>query len=94
MKALGIVFRLGLLVGSWGVFAGWHAAAQTPAPKEPQPPAPGSRKLTGDDARRAKELDKAIEAALKADRWEEAIARERNCSRCGRRSRGRSISRP
>ena len=75
MKALGIVFRLGLLVGSWGVFAGWHAAAQTPAPKEPQLPAPGSRELTGDDARRAKELDKAIKAALKADRWEEAIAR-------------------
>jgi hypothetical protein len=33
-------------------------------------------KLTGDDAKRAKELDKAIEAALAADRWDEAIARE------------------
>ncbi len=33
------------------------------------------RKLTGDDAKRAEELDKAIEAALKADRWDEAIAR-------------------
>jgi len=33
------------------------------------------RKLTGDNARRADELDKAIEAALKADRWDQAIAR-------------------
>ena len=33
------------------------------------------RKLTGDDEKRAEELDKAIETALKADRWDEAIAR-------------------
>ena len=33
------------------------------------------RKLTGDDARRAEELNQAIEAATKADRWGEAIAR-------------------
>jgi tetratricopeptide (TPR) repeat protein len=33
------------------------------------------RKLTGDDATRAEELVKAIDATLKADRWDEAIAR-------------------
>ena len=48
---------------------------QTPAPPAGQPTAPGLRKLTGDDAKRAEELDKAIEAALKADRWDEAIAK-------------------
>jgi hypothetical protein len=32
-------------------------------------------KLTGADAKRAEELDNAISAALKADRWNEAIAR-------------------
>jgi tetratricopeptide (TPR) repeat protein len=31
--------------------------------------------LAGDDAKRAEELDKAVEAALRADRWDEAIAR-------------------
>jgi tetratricopeptide (TPR) repeat protein len=40
-----------------------------------QPAAPGLLKLTGEDARHAEELDKAIEAALKADRWNEAMAR-------------------
>jgi tetratricopeptide (TPR) repeat protein len=37
--------------------------------------APGLRKLTGDDEKRAKQLDEQIEAALKADRWDEAIAK-------------------
>ena len=49
---------------------------QTPAPPTGQPPAPGLRKLAGDDARRADKLGKAIEAALKADRWDEAIAKQ------------------
>jgi tetratricopeptide (TPR) repeat protein len=35
----------------------------------------GLIKLTGADAKRAKELDKAIDAALKGDRWDEAIAK-------------------
>src|SRR5262249_11653711 len=43
------------------------------SPSQPTPP--GLRRLTGDDARRAVELDKAIEATLKADRWDEAIAK-------------------
>src|SRR5262249_14459111 len=45
------------------------------SPKEAQPPAAGLRQLTGDDAKRAQALDKAIEAAVKADRWDEAIAK-------------------
>src|SRR5262249_27228764 len=39
-------------------------SGQTPAPPAGQPVAPGLRKLTGSDARRAEELDKAIAAAL------------------------------
>jgi CHAT domain-containing protein/tetratricopeptide (TPR) repeat protein len=31
--------------------------------------------LSGDDARKAEELDKAVEASLAADRWDEAIAK-------------------
>src|SRR5262249_14221569 len=36
---------------------------------------PGQRVLTIDDAKRVEALDKAIESKLKADRWDEAIAR-------------------
>jgi len=75
MKALRVVFRLGLLIGLGLEIPGLPTTAQTTSPKEAQPLAPGLRKLTGDDARRAEELDKAIEAALKADRWDDAIAR-------------------
>ena len=64
MKALRVVFRLGLLIGLGIEIPGLPATAQTTSPKEAQPPAPGLRKLTGDDAKRAEELDKAIEAAL------------------------------
>ena len=62
---------LGLLV----LFIASAAPAQTPAPPVGQPTTHGLRKLSGDDAKRAEVLDKAIEAALKADRWDEAIAR-------------------
>jgi len=75
MKALRVVFRLGLLIGLGIQIPGLPTSAQTASPKDAQPTAPGLRKLTDDDARRAEELDKAIEAALKADRWDEAIAR-------------------
>jgi tetratricopeptide (TPR) repeat protein len=75
MKALRVVFRLGLLIGLGIEIPGLPTSAQTTSPKEAQPPAPGLRKLTGDDARRAEELEKAIEAAEKANRWDEAIAR-------------------
>jgi tetratricopeptide (TPR) repeat protein len=49
--------------------------AQTSAPRASQATAPGLRKLSGDDAKGAEELNKAIDAALKADRWDEAIAK-------------------
>jgi hypothetical protein len=75
MKSLRIVFQFGLLIALGIAIPGLPTAAQTTSPKEAQPPAPGLRKLSSDDARRAEELDKAIKAALKADRWDEAIAR-------------------
>jgi len=75
MKVLRVVFRLGLLIGIAIEILGLPTPAQTTSPKETQPPIPGSRKLTGDDARRAEELYKAGAAALKIDHWDEAIAR-------------------
>jgi tetratricopeptide (TPR) repeat protein len=70
-----IVRWLGLLIVSAVELPGLPTAAQTTPPKEAPPPAPALRKLTGDDARRAEELDRAVEAAVKADRWDEAITR-------------------
>jgi tetratricopeptide (TPR) repeat protein len=67
------VFRSGLLIGLGIVILGLPAIAQTTSPKEAQPPAPVLRELTGDDARRAEELDKAIQAAREADRWDLAV---------------------
>jgi len=75
MKTLRVVFRLGLLIGLGLATPEMPTAAQTTSPKRDQPLAPGLRKLTGEDARRAEELDKAIETALKADRWDEAIGK-------------------
>ena len=60
------------------------AAARAQGTKEsgeaagPMVKPPGQRVLTGDDARRAEQLEKAIAADLKADRWDEAIARADN----------------
>jgi tetratricopeptide (TPR) repeat protein len=68
--------RSAVLLG-WLVFVtASEGSGQTPAPPASQPTAaPGSIKLTGADAKRADELDEAIDAALKADRWDEAIAK-------------------
>jgi len=74
VKALRVVFRLGLLIGFGLAMPRIAAAAQTTAPKEAQPSAPGLRKLTGDLEKRADQLDEQIDKALKADRWDEAIA--------------------
>ena len=80
-KMLCVCFRA-LVVGSFPLFLAISllaALAQAPNDQEKQAGSaagqPGQRILTGDDARRAEELDKAIETALKADRWDEAIAR-------------------
>ncbi len=48
---------------------------QTPATPTTKPVAPGLIKLTGDDEKRAKQLDEQIDKAIKADRWDDAIAR-------------------
>ncbi len=75
MTALRNMFRLGLLIGLGIEILGMPAAAQTTPATRAQPPAQGLQKLSGADDKRAEELDKAIDAAMKADRWEEAIAR-------------------
>ncbi len=75
MNARRMLFRLSLVLGSGILIPSSSTIAQTTPPKEVQPAAPGLRQLTGEDARRAEELEKAIEVALKADRWDEAIAR-------------------
>ncbi|MGO9470698.1 MAG: tetratricopeptide repeat protein [Isosphaeraceae bacterium] len=75
MKALRVMFRLGLLIGFGVTMLGVPNAAQTTSPKKTQPSPPGLRKLTGDDEKRAKHLDEQIDKATKADRWDEAIAR-------------------
>jgi hypothetical protein len=56
---------LGLLVLSIAPVA---LGQQEPAPPADQPTAPGLLKLTGADAKRAEDLDKAINTARKADR--------------------------
>ena len=51
------------------------APGQTAAPPAGQSTAPAFRGSTADEGNRAEGLDRAIEAAAKADRWDEAIAR-------------------
>ena len=75
MKALRIVYLLGLLFGFGIGIPVLSASAQTASPKGALPQLQGLRKLTGDDVRRAQELDKSVVTALKADRWSEAIAK-------------------
>ena len=48
---------------------------QTPAPPAAKTAAVGLTALTGDDEKRRDELGKAIDAAVEADRWDEAIAK-------------------
>ncbi|MGO9468107.1 MAG: tetratricopeptide repeat protein [Isosphaeraceae bacterium] len=51
------------------------ASGQAPGSPKGQPTAPGLIKLTGEDDKRAKQLDDQIDKALKADRWDEAIGK-------------------
>ena len=63
---------LGLLL----LFTASAVSGQPPALAAGQPAAvPEVAELTGDDAKRAKQADEQIEKAIKADRWDEAIAR-------------------
>jgi tetratricopeptide (TPR) repeat protein len=71
MKSKLIAPCLGLLV----LVMASASPAKSPAPASDPTPPPRLRELTGEDAQRAEALDKAIEAALKADHWDEAIAR-------------------
>jgi CHAT domain-containing protein len=48
---------------------------QAPARPKEKPIAPGLMKLTGDDEKRATQLDEQIETAVNSDHWEEALAR-------------------
>jgi hypothetical protein len=48
---------------------------QTPGSPRDKPTEPRLIKLTGDDEKRAEGLDEQIKTALKAGRWQEAIAR-------------------
>ncbi len=75
MKALRALFRLVMMIGLGYATPGMSTTAQTTAPKEAQLPAVGLRKLNGEDERRARQLEEQIEQAMKADRWDEAIAR-------------------
>jgi tetratricopeptide (TPR) repeat protein len=75
VNALRIVAPLGLLIGLGIEILALPANAQTASRKDAQLLAPRLRKLTGDDARRAEEMDKSVVMALKADRWTEAIAK-------------------
>jgi tetratricopeptide (TPR) repeat protein len=88
MNAVRHMFRSGLLVAFAIALPGLPTIAQTATSKEPQPPAPGLRTLTGDEVHRAAALDRAITAALKADRWDEAIARAEELLDLRRRVQG------
>jgi tetratricopeptide (TPR) repeat protein len=68
------MFRASLLT-LVGLLVASSAFGQTPAPPTSKPIAPGLIKLTGEDEKRAKELDQQIDTAMKADRWHEAIAK-------------------
>ncbi|MGO9920362.1 MAG: hypothetical protein ACLQIB_37430 [Isosphaeraceae bacterium] len=65
------------LFGALVLIIPFPVSGQAPAikPSTGQPPAPGLLKPTGDDEKRAKQLDEQIDKALKADRWDEAIVR-------------------
>src|SRR6516164_8597218 len=67
--------RSAVLLG-WLVFVTASVVRGQTAPPASRSTVPaGLIKLTGADAKRAEELDKAIDGELKADRWDEAIAK-------------------
>jgi tetratricopeptide (TPR) repeat protein len=67
--------KLSAVLVGWLVFVTASAVRAQMPPPASQSTAPGLIKLTGDDAKRAEELDRAIEAALKTDHWDEAIVK-------------------
>jgi hypothetical protein len=67
--------RQTLCVALLPLFFARAAAAQSPTNPTGQAPAPDFRKLTGDNEKRAKQLDEQIDTSLDAGRSHEAIAR-------------------
>src|SRR5262249_38987891 len=68
--------RLGLGCCFLAVTLSISSRAQSPKPADGAPPtAPGLRKLVGEDARQANQLDHGIEKDLEGDHWDEAIAK-------------------
>ena len=65
--------RMVNLLGLFTLIVAPSAWSQVPSSKNP--PAPGLVKLTGDDERRAKQLQEQIDQAMEEDRWDEAISR-------------------
>jgi tetratricopeptide (TPR) repeat protein len=63
--------RLGLLA----LLIAASASGQTPAPSSAAGQPPGLRQLTGDDEKRAKQLDEQVDKAMKEHRWSEAISK-------------------
>jgi tetratricopeptide (TPR) repeat protein len=88
MTARRFVFLLGLSIGTGIAIAGRSETAQSTTSNGVQPPTAGWRKLTGNDARRADELSKAIGASLEADRWQDAIASTRELLAVRTRAQG------
>jgi tetratricopeptide (TPR) repeat protein len=70
------------------VLTSQSAQGQTPAPPIGKPTTPGLIKLTGEDEKRAKQLDEHIEKALKTDRWDEASANAEEAVTLRRRVQG------
>ena len=75
MKSRRLALCLGPMIGLALAMPVSPTTAQTASSNQAQPGASGLRTLTGDDARRAEELNKAVEAEAKANRWDESIAR-------------------
>ncbi|MFO0889252.1 MAG: CHAT domain-containing tetratricopeptide repeat protein [Isosphaeraceae bacterium] len=70
-----LVVMYGVLIGSLHQSVITSTIARAGALYFSSSPSSAARKLEGEDARRASDLDKAIVAAIKADRWDEATAK-------------------
>ncbi len=75
MTACRTAVSIGLLINLAGVVLASSSHAQTATPKDSQSAVAGARKLTGEDYKRAEELERTIGAAIESDRWDEVIAR-------------------
>ena len=74
MKRLHSVLRWSMQVGCGIVLVGLSAMGQTSTPSKAQTENLSPRRLSGEDARRVEELEKAVAAAFDEQRWDEAIA--------------------